>query len=193
MLRALARRMLGELDRAIQDYTAVIEADPQNAAAWMFRGACRHQLASSSEGADVDTLLQQAHADYKRAAELQPDEEQAGLALLEFEVCTDRHLEAIGTSGELWNHVQDPRFKLVCAWLAALALILAGRPESRWARYRDVLTNDQTRLTRTSWCVVEVDSYLKRLEGKGLDPARLAAAKEIHRLFLKHFTDDSAA
>lgn len=106
--------------------------------------------------------------------------------LLSLEVCSDKHLEAIGTSGELWKHIQNPCLKLVCAELAAIAMILAGRPESRWARYRDFLATDRTRITQTSWCFVEIEAYLKELESRSLDPGRLAATQGIHRLLLSH-------
>jgi len=189
MIRAFARRLENDLDGAMADYAKVIEIDPQNAHAWMFRGACAAQK-SSTLGATspASGLLEEAHRCYKKTAELQPDEEQAGLALLELEICMGKHREAVGTTGTWWGRVQTPSNKVISAWLGALAFILAGRPEAKWAHFREFLEKDTANLEPAVWSVVEIDHVLDKLRtAQPADEPRTAAALSIHRLFLSHF------
>jgi tetratricopeptide (TPR) repeat protein len=195
MLRALALRVVGDLDGGIEDYTKVIELDQQHGEAWMFRGACKTQKASSiQERAQALSLLKDAHPDYQRAAELMPDNEQAGLALLELEICAGKYREAVGTTGVWWNRIQAPGNKVICAWLASIAFILAGRPTQKWAHFRQLLESDSTRLSPTEWSVAEISGALQDLtQRRAADPDRLAALTDVHKLFLRHFTKEGPA
>lgn len=189
MIRAFASRVMGDLAGAIADYTRVIQLDPQRSEAWMFRGACKAQAASETQDpARARELLSQAHPDYQRAAELRPDDEMAGLALLELEICLGRYREAVATTGLWWPRLQQPANKLIGAWLGAIAFILAGRPPAKWAALREFLEQSQTRLSGTEWSVVEISRTLDRLScDPGCDPGKLQQAREIHELFLSHF------
>jgi len=194
MVRALAYRMTSDLDHAIEDYSKVIDQDSENNLAWMFRGACKCQKASALKGQKKETLMSEAHPDYKRASELRPDDELAGLALLELEIIIDKYLEAIGTGGIWWNRIQGGGNKIICAWLAALANIFAGRPARRWNHYKEFLENDKTQLRTNDWCVAEIDSYIKDYNNKHRNDENklevIENIKNIHNLFLSHFTDE---
>lgn len=193
MTRAYASRVLGDLDGAIADYCKVIEVDPENHEAWLFRGACRTQKASAMTRNVRLELMNDAHPDYRRAAELRPDDEQGGLALLELEICIGKYREAIGTTGVWWNRIQSSSSKLICAWLGAIASVLAGRPESRWAHYREFLKQDSTLLGPASWSVAEISNYLRDLEESGYDTKRMAILREIYQLFIAHFAKGGPA
>jgi len=189
MIRAFAARVMGDLEGAIADYTLAIERDPQRGEAWMFRGACKAQLASAAtDRSRARELLSEAHPDYQRASELKPDDEQAGLALLELEICLGRYREAVATTGLWWRRMQHANYKLICAWLGAIAFILAGRPEAKWIHFREFLEADRTRLSATEWSVVEISRALERLPSEpNCDRERLDRVREIHALFLRHF------
>lgn len=64
-LRGISHLKLGELDQAVEDYTKVIELDPENLRAYYDRGIANTQLGN----------YEQAVADYDRASELAPNEE----------------------------------------------------------------------------------------------------------------------
>jgi tetratricopeptide (TPR) repeat protein len=192
LIRAIANRCLADLDSSIADYTRVIELDEHNGLAWMFRGACKAQKASCADDRSRSVeLLAQAHPDYQRAAELKPDDEQAGLALLELEICIGKYREAVGTTGEWWGRIQQPNNKLVCAWLGAIAMILAGRPVQKWSHLQEFVRNDRTILGPTDWCVVEIERCLAFLQVKHCP--QLAEVKAIHDLFLGHFGQSGPA
>ncbi|MCX6898412.1 MAG: tetratricopeptide repeat protein [Verrucomicrobia bacterium] len=189
MCRAFAVRAMGSLDAAISDYSRVIEMDPQNGNAWMFRGACKMQKASGIQDRPAAiNLMNDAHPDYQRAAELKPEDEQAGLALLELEICIGKYREAIGTTGVWWNRIESPEFKAVCAWLGAIALILAGRPETKWIHFRQFLEESSAQLEPSAWSVAEISGVINSLtQNKNFDQERLLKIQSIHTLFLKHF------
>jgi tetratricopeptide (TPR) repeat protein len=195
MIRAIASRVLDELDAAIADYTRVVELDPQRGEAWLFRGACKTQKASEvRDPARACELLALAHPDYQRAAELKPDDEQVGLALLELEICIGKYREAVATTGLWWNRIDPANYKLICAWLGAIAFILAGRPEAKWAHFRHLLEQDEPRLGVTDWSVVEISRTLERLASDpGCDRDSLAQARAMHELFLRHFPERGPA
>jgi tetratricopeptide (TPR) repeat protein len=188
--RGFYARVDGDLDAAISDYDRVIEIDPQNSEAWKFRGACKFQKASqTNDRAQATRLLSGAHPDYQRAAQLRPDDEQAGLALLELETCTGKYREAVGTAGVWWKRIQQPNNKVICAWLSGIAFILAGRPDQKWAHFRDFLEEDDTRVGDTEWSVVEINALLRRLPADpGISAERLEKVGTVHRLFLTHFS-----
>lgn len=195
MVRAIALRVIGGLDEAANDYTSVIEIDPQHGPAWMFRGACRAQKASSEQDTKEKTrLLNEAYPDYRRAAELMPDNEQAGLALLELEICAGKYREAVGTTGTWWNRLQGPHNKLICAWLACIAFILACKPEKRWAHFWEFLETEPTRLGPTEWSVAEISGLLETLESQGIcDQAKLREVRKVHETFIQHFSGGGPA
>lgn len=195
MLRALAFRVIGELDRSIRDYTCIIETDPQHGDAWMFRGACKTQKASSTQAqSQAVKLLNDAHPDYKRAAELMPDNEQAGLALLELEICAGKYREAVGTTGIWWNRIQDSHNKLICAWLASIAFLLAGKSAQKWTHFRQFLESEPAKLRPTEWSVAEIGGVLENLGTQGLcDAKTLHEIRNIHDIFLRHFSGSGPA
>jgi len=195
MIRALAFRVIGELDEAIRDYSSVIEMDPQHGEAWMFRGACKTQRASSKhDKSHAMNLLNDAHPDYKRAAELMPDNEQAGLALLELEICAGKYREAVGTVGIWWNRIQSSHNKLICAWLASIAFILAGKPRQKWIHFREFLESETAKLSPTEWSVAEIGGVLENLGSQGIcDANTLQEIRNIHETFLRHFSGSGPA
>lgn len=195
MIRALAFRVIGKLDEAIKDYSSVIEIDPQQGEALMFRGACKTQKASSKhDQLQVLQLLNDAHPDYKRAAELMPDNEQAGLALLELEICAGKYREAVSTTGVWWNRVQGSHNKLICAWLASIAFVLAGKPAQKWIHFREYLDSETVKLNPTEWSIAEINGVIEDLASRRIcDAERLNEIKAIHETFLRHFSGSGPA
>ena len=194
MVRALAYRCRGQLNEAVDDYGKVIDLDPQGAEAWKFRGACRAQEAANAQSASVaEGLNEMAYEDYRRAFELKPNDEQCGLALLEHEICLGKYREAVGTTGEMWPRIQAPLNKLICAWLGAIAMILAGRPERRWIHLKEHLENSNETLDPTAWCLAEIEGHLESLESRIDDRGRLDRARMIHGMFRVRFSDKGPA
>lgn len=186
-VRALAHRVIGSPELAVADYDRILDLAPENAEAWMFRGACKTQQAASAQQPLKDELMRDAHGDYKRAAELQPTNELAWLARLEFEICMGDYRSAIGTTGKCWKTVGEGPNKVVCAWLGAIAMILGGRPESRWSHFLEFVERDQTRLSTTLWSVAEIEGHLRMLPNSGCEQAKLDRLNIVHKVFLKHF------
>jgi tetratricopeptide (TPR) repeat protein len=195
MLRALALRVEGNLDDAISDYTKVIELDPQHGEAWMFRGACKAQKGSLvNDRHQALKLITEAHPDYQRAAELMPENELVGLALLELEICTAKYREAIGTAGVWWNRIKHPHYKVICAWLGAIASILARRPEQKWMHFQQFLKSEVIQLGPAEWSIAEITGTLNSLRSEdNCDQEMLMKVQEIHKLFMSHFSESGPA
>lgn len=188
--RALASRCDGDLDTAIDDYTAIIEIESDNSDAFLYRAACKTQKAADLPENERLAFLNEAHSDYKRAAQLGPDNEQTGLALLELEICISKYHDAAETTELWWNRIKSTPYKIICAWLGAIALILADRPEADWAHFSQFLDDDKTNISATTWSVQEIDMCIKSLEDEGYDPGKLELIKSIHDKFQQHFGDN---
>lgn len=189
--RALARRVMGDLDGAIADYTTVVERlDPGNAEAWEFRGATRSSLAAGLEGEVRLALLALAEQDYLRAKELNPQEDRLKLSLIETALCCDRPLAALAHAGDAWGSLHTPDARVIAAWLGSLAALgVEGLPRRSWQAYRKALRVREVRLCELQWSVIEVNGWLRRLETR--PPAGGAQTMgemfAIHELFLSHF------
>ena len=190
MIRALAYRVVGELDNSILDYSKIIDIDPQNGEAWMFRGACKLQKSSAMKDQNqVLSLLNDAHPDYKRAAELMPDDEQAGLALLELEICAGKYREAVGTTGIWWNRIKISQNKLICAWLGSIAFILAGKSNNKWVSFKEYLISETATLGPTDWSIAEINGIIENFASQNnYDETKLKEIQAIHKAFIQHFT-----
>ena len=123
-----------------------------------------------------------------------PDNEQAGLALLELEICAGKYREAVGMTGIWWNRIQGSHNKLICAWLTSIAFILAGKPAQKWEHFREFLESDATKLGPTEWSVAEISGVLENLGSRGICDANiLDEIHIIHKLFLRHFSGSGPA
>ncbi len=198
--RAYCRRKLSQLDAALSDYDKAIELNAQSAQAWLDRGASkvlkayeiddrelqtRGSQTGRKYGAEALKWFEEALIDYKKGAALEHSGS-AGLSVLELEVILDKYREAIGTAATWWNTHMDADHKLVCAWLGAIATILAGKRPHHWQAFREYLEQEKA---RPGWEPEQIDGYLHRLQKEGRCPAdRLAGAQEIHRLFLAHYS-----
>lgn len=190
MIRARSRRFLGKLDEARSDYGKAIQLNPQRASAWLGRGAVTIQKASRMEEShEKRSILEKlVYPDYKRAAMLRPNDAEIGLSLLELEICLGKYREAICTAGSWWIQANLIRHKLVCAWLAAITLILAGKPESKVAPFRDFLVQDRHALGRSDWCTEEIRQFISGLEADdNFDRDKLHKVMAIHNLFMSRF------
>ncbi len=189
LARAHAVRLLGDVESAIADLTRAVALAPQKAAAWRGLGACRAQQASATtDRKRALELLDCAHEAYTRAAHLDPRDEWAGLDLLELQICLGRYREAVATTGAWWPRIQECHNKLICAWLGGVALALAGKPEQKWAHFREYVQSSSDVITPDHWMIEEIDCHLNAAETlTRVSPKSLAGALELHRAFLKHY------
>lgn len=196
-LRALCRRMDGDLQGAIADYTHVIEhLDPGRACCWEFRGATRASLAAGAADEEVRSAwLAAAEADYRQAQELDPDEDRLRLALIETSLCANRPTFALAHAGVAWNAVTEPGSRLVCAWLGSLAALacVADLPDDRaapdWRHYRAELERRAHTLDALAWSLVEVNGWIRQRD-EAMTPGWARVRDEVawvHELFLSHF------
>jgi tetratricopeptide (TPR) repeat protein len=74
MVRARARRFQGKFDEAIQDYTTVLELDPENSDALMLRGATfMDQSSRENDYRQTSAIIaKRAFCDFKRASAINP-------------------------------------------------------------------------------------------------------------------------
>lgn len=205
LLRGFCGRKLGRFQAALADYDRAIELDAQRGHAWVDRGAVKVLIAYELDDplqprtlpppggyrkycAEAEQWLERAYSDYQRGAELDPDDPSAGLSLLELEIILDRHKQAVARAAEWWNNLQEPDRRLPCAWMAALAFILAGKKQQHWLRFRQYL---ETNPTAPAWEPEQIDGYLARLRREGKHPAsRLAEAEQVHAIFLSRYRVD---
>jgi tetratricopeptide (TPR) repeat protein len=192
MIRARSRRFQDKLDEARADYEKAIQLNPQRAFAWLGRGAVTNQKASRMAESEEKRLIleQMVYPDYKQATMLSPNDADIGLSLLELEMFLGKYREAICTAGSWWNRAESTRHKMVCAWLAAIALILGGKPERKIVVFRDFLEKSQHTLGQSDWCTEEIRQLVSRLEANpDFDRAKLHKILAIHNLFLSRFTN----
>ncbi|MGD0207587.1 MAG: tetratricopeptide repeat protein [Verrucomicrobiota bacterium] len=199
LARGLCSRSLKELDVALADYDKAITLDGQHSGAWHERGVIKvlkaysiddERLASGSpeKGKYCPQAVQwfnNALTDYRKGAELEHNAS-ADLSVLELEIILDKYRDAVGTAAESWGRIQQPGYKIVCAWLGAIAYILAGKRQNHWQPFQDFLRQDRS---RPFWEPEQIDGYLGRLQTEGCCPLdRLKNTREIHQLFLKHYS-----
>lgn len=188
LVRALARRVQGNLEGAICDYEKAIELDPQCELAWEFRGACRSTLAARLPREKARALQARAEQDFRQAVLLDPTNEQAALSMVEAAICAERYREAFGHAGECWRTVSGLSQRVICAWLGCIAGLLARRPPQTWQQYTEILRRRETTLSQTAWCTAEINGVIARLfESKAYDADTLAEIEAVHNLFLGHF------
>jgi len=205
MLRGFCGRKLGDFHEALADYTRAIELDSQHGRAWLDRGAVKVLIAYSIDEPlqaaagppyrkycpEAVQWLLEAHVDYDKGAHLDPDDDSAGLSLLELEIILDRHKEAVARAAEWRNRIPEPGKRMACAWLGAIAFILAGKKERHWAQFREHLERNST---TPAWEPEQIDGYLARVQKEGkCPPARLADAQRVHTLFLSRYRSSKEA
>jgi tetratricopeptide (TPR) repeat protein len=205
LIRGFCGRKLGDFHEALAEYTRAIELDSQQGRAWLDRGAVKVLIAYSIDDPQqaaagppyrkycpeaVQWLLE-AHVDYDKGARLDPDDDSAGLSLLELEIILDRHKEAVARAAEWWNRVQEPGKRMACAWLGAVAFILAGKKERHWAQFREHLERNST---PPAWEPEQIDGYLARVQKERKCPsASLADTQRVHALFLSRYRSPKEA
>jgi len=126
-----------------------------------------------------------AQPDFGMAAKLSPDDFRIGLSILEIEVCTGRFHDAAATAGLWWNRTSGA-WKIICAWLGGLALIMAGRPERRWLKFSHWLEVDDSPAGPDYWNPCTVERFLRHVEENGCGKQRKSDLAAIHQLFLGH-------
>ena len=146
------------------------------------------------EGIEKRLILEErVYPDYRQAAMLSPNDAEIGLSLLELEICLGKYREAICTAGSWWTRAELTRHKIVCAWLAAIALILAAKPDRKVADFTAFLERDQQGLGQTAWCTEEIRQLVSGLEASpNFDRAKLHKILAIHSRFMSHFTNGYA-
>jgi hypothetical protein len=191
MVRARARRFQRKFDEAIQDYTTVLELDPENSDALMFRGATfMDQSSCENDYRRTSAMIaNRAFCDFKQASAINPSHVGIGLSIVEVGLCVGRYREAIGTAGSCWSRAGCRHEKIVCAWLGSMALILAGKPERKWAHYVEYLQRETAGIDGY-WNSHSVDRLFQHLEKVGFDNERLEGGLAIHRLFVTRFDPD---
>jgi hypothetical protein len=187
MVRASARRFQQKFDGAVSDYTEVLRLDPDNPDALMFRGATYMDWSSHEQDYQqaVNMISNLAILDFKRAAAVDPSHVGIELSVAEVLLCVANYREAVGTAGVCWTRAFRTSDKIVCAWLGAMALILAGKPERKWRHYADCLQNE-TGTLNGYWNGCSVERLLKHLAVSNIEGSRLEMSCAIHELFLAH-------
>jgi hypothetical protein len=109
--------------------------------------------------------------------------------MVEVGLCVGRYREAIGVAGACWSRSDRTHERIVCAWLGGIALILAGKPERKWAHYVDYLERETAGIDGY-WNSHSVDRLFQRLEEVGFDNERLQRGLGIHRLFVARLDPD---
>lgn len=185
MVRAKARRFQKKYQEAIDDYAEVLRLDPYNSSALMFRGATYMDWSSHEEDyqQSVHMISNLALRDFTKAGSVNPAQLGIELSILEAQLCLTNYREAIGTAGVCWARASWTRHKIVCAWLGAIALILAGKPERKWQSYAQFLQEPPGGLDGY-WCAYSVERLLKHLVTLGFDSSKLDRSRSIHGLFL---------
>jgi tetratricopeptide (TPR) repeat protein len=186
-VRGRARRHSRKFPDAIEDYTVALKLDPQNSNLLMFRGATRMDQAAFQDdyNRSIQIMNVDAHNDFQTAAKLSPDDLRIGLSILEVEVCTGSYRDAAATAGLWWNRTSHS-WKIICAWLGALALILARRPRRRWRKFGYWLEVDESPAGPDYWNPCTVERFLRHVEENGCETECMSDLVEVHQLFLDH-------
>ena len=188
--RGFIHRMMGELDQAIDDFSHAITLDPDDSASFWERGACRSQKLSfttditDNERATTHTLILQ---DYKASVTRNPSSTEAWLAIIEIHLLMRNWDDAISDYGACMAYITSNEYQLIRAWLGCLALTLAG--DGIEQDDEAPLNDDSIRLSRTHWCLSEIDNLLNTLNKDTFDLQKLSIAKNIHHQFLEHFNE----
>jgi len=188
--RGFCHRLLGNLEKAIDDFTKAIQLDPDDGTTYWERGATRAQklsLEMKIPRARKREMLAQILIDYKASVERIPTSEEGWLAILETDMLLHEWDDAISTYGACKPYIASQSYQLVRAWLGSLALTFAG--DELDDECKKPLSDMITRMKNTEWCVSEVDSLFIELGNENFDALRLDKAKAIHQKFLDHFDE----
>lgn len=190
--RAFVHRVMGNIDVAIEDLNKAIELDPDDAYTYCERGACSsHQLSldDNIELGERNRLMQNVIANYKASVERDPTCSNAWLALIETHLVLHNWDEAISYYGTCRSYIDTDSCRLVRSWLGCLALTFAG--DTLEEEDPKPLNDSSIRLSRTDWCLSEIDGLLielgRREFSSSINSEKLQKAKELHQQFVDHF------
>lgn len=175
-------KKLGNLDGAEDCCTKAIQAAPENGRLYLQRGFIRaaKSLAISEQG-EYYNALKLIAADYNRAHCFLPDDPESGASVIEIQICLGQADKAAEQAHKLLKMVRDENWRGVYCWLGALASILAGDPEEKWAQLRDNLSLAGKGLTATLWNIADVEKYLTQFACKDVPSDRVTKALQLHR------------
>jgi len=183
-------RMMGSMDKAIDDYNEALKLDPDDGVTYWERGACYndkpYQEKIIDEGKKKE-LLEKALKDYKSSIERIPTSEEAWLALIDIELCLFKFDDAISHYGTCKPYIDSREYKVIRSWYGCLSLTLSG--DSIDQNDEKELNDFSIRLKWYHWAFFSIDILLKELEQKGFDNKKFERAKEIHQKFIEHFDD----
>lgn len=188
--RGFCHRMIGNANKAIEDFTLAIELDPDDGTTYWELAPC-YSYKISHEGIvdenERKDLLEKSLDNYKSAVERIPTSPEAWLAIIETDLRLFEFDDAISNYGACKPYIDSTEYQLVRSWLGCLALTFAGDPIEE---EDDKPLNDRSiRLNWNHWSLRAIDLLLMEFEQKGFDRKKLHNAKEIHERFIDHFDE----
>ncbi|HHT9106231.1 MAG TPA: tetratricopeptide repeat protein [Candidatus Wujingus californicus] len=186
---AFCHRMMGNMDKAIDNFNEALKLDSDDGVTYWERGACYNDKPYFEGIANEKkkNLLEKALQDYKASLERIPTSQEARLAVIDIDLCLLKFEDAIGHYGASKPYIQTKEYQLVRSWYGCLALTFAG--DAIEEKDERALNDLSIRLKWNHWAFFSIDILFKELEQKGFDKERLKKAKKIHQKFVDHFDD----
>lgn len=188
--RGFCHRMIGNADKAIEDFTSAIKLDPDDGTTYWELAPC-YSYKISHEGIVNENerkhLLEKSLKNYKSAVERIPTSQEAWLAIIETDLRLFEFDDAISNYGASKPYIDTKEYQLVRSWLGCLAFTLTG--DSIEDEDKKPLNNPSIRLKWNHWSLRAIDLLLIELEQKSFDKEKFQKAKEIHQKFIEHFDE----
>lgn len=188
--RGFCHRMIGNADKAIEDFTTAIKLDPDDGTTYWELAPCYSYKISHGGILDENerkNLLEKALENYKSAVERIPTSPEAWLAIIETDLRLFEFDDAISNYGACKPYIDTKEYQLIRSWLGCLALTFAG--DSIEEDDKKLLNDLSIRLKWNHWSLRAIDLLLIELEQKNFNKEKLQKAQEIHQKFIDHFDD----
>jgi len=187
---ACAHETLNDLNKAIQDISMAIELDTQNGIYYWRRGTfMSYSLTIDKEmhQENKDKLLKKIIDNYKSSKEKNPSNPKLWLDLIETNLISQSWDDAVGNYGDCVPYIDLKEDRLIRAWLGCIALIFSD--EQLNEEDVKILHDKEIFLNRNDWYVGHIEHVLNEVKGKDGSQEKYKKAKEIHELFLSHWSE----